>query len=198
MRAVLFLALVAVALAARAGLTASNPSQPSWPAQFSASVMVNDDTNGQQRFFRWFYSANLTKDRFDGPMFWNNEMYFATQIFDHVADQQYDVFAQLDEISCFSHAINGTIPKPDLTQMVFIGNAVVGYENAYHWIYQQNGKVNVTWQYFDTQDTREPIRIDVAAENQAATWQFWEFDDEPQDPSLYSLPTNVLAQCNAV
>ena len=58
--------------------------------------------------------------------------------------------------------------------------------------------MNVTWQYFDTQDTREPLRIDIAAENQAGTWIFWEFDSGAQDSTLYSLPTTVLAQCNAV
>lgn len=65
-------------------------------------------------------------------------------------------------------------------------------------MYVEVGQVNVTWQYFDTQDTREPLRIDIAAENQAGTWIFWEFDSGAQDASLYSLPTNVLAQCNAI
>lgn len=27
---------------------------------------------------------------------------------------------------------------------------------------------------------------------------FMEFDDEPQDPSLFSLPTGLLAQCTPV
>lgn len=58
---------------------------------------------------------------------WNNEMYFVTTIFDHVADQQYDVFSQLDEVSCFNHAINGTIPKPNLSAMQYIGTSIVGY-----------------------------------------------------------------------
>ena len=71
-------------------------------------------------------------------------------------------------------------------------------EPAYHWIGQQSTPFNVTWQYFDAQDTREPLRIDLAADNQAGTYTFWEFDSGVQDAYLYSLPTNVLAQCNAV
>lgn len=58
---------------------------------------------------------------------WNNELYFITQIFDHVANQQYDVFSQLELTSCFSHSINGTIPKPNLAQMTFLGKAMIGY-----------------------------------------------------------------------
>lgn len=71
-------------------------------------------------------------------------------------------------------------------------------EAAYHWIGQQSTPFNVTWQYFDAQDTREPLRIDLAADNQAGTYTFWEFDSGVQDAYLYSLPTTVLAQCNAV
>lgn len=58
---------------------------------------------------------------------WNNEMYFATTIFDHVADQQYDVFAQPDLVNCFSHPINGTVPRPNLSVFNYIGKGLVGY-----------------------------------------------------------------------
>lgn len=69
----------------------------------------------------------LTALRAHSPVMWNNEMYFATQIFDHVANVQYDVFAQEDLVNCFSHSINGTIPRPNLSPFQYIGKAAVGY-----------------------------------------------------------------------
>lgn len=46
---------------------------------------------------------------------------------------RYDVFYQQDLAVCFTHAINTTLPKPDLTALNYIGKAVIGQEPVYHW-----------------------------------------------------------------
>ncbi len=53
-------------------------------------------------------------------------------------------------------------------------------------------------QYYDSQNTREPARIDIANLNSgsAETWIFWEFDDTPQDANLFVIDSTILAQCN--
>jgi hypothetical protein len=186
---IVLLALVALAFA-------QTPSPPSWPTQFSSSILAYD-TMGNVNFLRWFYSQTLNKDRLDGPVMWNNEMYFAERIFDHTVNMEYNVYMQQDVAVCFSHAINSTIPKPNLSSMTFIGKALLGFDAAYHW-FSQDTATNTTFQYYDSQSTREPLRIDFAyGSTFAGTWLWWEFDGGAQDSNLYSLPSAILAQCNS-
>lgn len=54
---------------------------------------------------------------------------------------RYDVFYQQDLAVCFTHAINTTLPKPDLTALNYIGKAVIGQEPVYHWYIQVASQV---------------------------------------------------------
>lgn len=54
---------------------------------------------------------------------------------------RYDVFYQQDLAVCFTHAINTTMPKPDLTALNYIGKAVIGQEPVYHWYIQVPAQV---------------------------------------------------------
>jgi len=57
----------------------------------------------------------------------------------------------------------------------------------------------MTFQYYDRQDTREPVRIDFAVgDSFSASWQWWEFDASSQDPSLFVIDAAILEQCNSV
>jgi hypothetical protein len=54
--------------------------------------------------------------------------------------------------------------------------------------------------YFDNQATREPKRFDLSDLNRgwSETWLYMGFDDEPQDPSLFTVPSQLLPLCNQV
>lgn len=121
------------------------------------------------------------------------------------------MFYQQDLAVCFSHAINTTLPKPDLTQLNYIGKAIIGQEPVYHWYLSIPSQVrpfpcllltvdslhalsplapspcakpcsrfisraharaqNATFQYYDDQTSREPVRMDFAQGPTAAgTW----------------------------
>jgi hypothetical protein len=189
--AIAFFALVAVAFAA-------TPSTPVWPSAFAASVVATDN-RGNQRYFRWYYDSANLKERFDGMVPWNDQMYYAEQIRDFSKDLQYDVFYQQEYATCFSHPINGTVPHPNFAQFSYVGQALVQYDNVYHWGYYDKTS-NFTFNYFDTQTTREPKRFDLADLNRGweETWLFMGFDADPQDASLFTVPSVLLPLCNSV
>jgi hypothetical protein len=175
----------------------ANPAPPSWPLGFSASVFANNWQNqGSNVFFRWFYDQTLDMARIDGLGEWLDEQYWAVQIFDHVHEIQWSVFMQPGFETCFMKKINTTLPVPNFQGAVYAGQAVIGYNPCYHWILTQG---SFTMQYFDNQATREPVRMDFddASKHMANTLLFMEFDAGAQDATLFQLPTQITATCNA-
>jgi len=176
----------------------ANPSPPSWPLGFSASVFANNWQNqGQTVFFRWFYDQTLDQSRVDGLGQWLDEQYWAIQIWDHVHEIQWSVYMQPGFETCFMQKINTSLPVPNFQGAVYAGQAVINYSPVYHWILNQG---SFTMQYFDNQATREPVRMDFddASKQMANTLLFTEFDAGAQDPALFTLPQEVYATCNSV
>jgi len=176
---------------------AQTPTPPVWPSYFSASVGVFAN-NGQNSFFRWFYDATLNMDRFDGENIWNGEPYFGTRIFNHVQNIETVVYFQINYAACFSHPINGSIPKPPLNLLNYVAKGIVNFQPVYQWNLNQPG--NFSFTYYDNQVTRDPVRIDFANFRsfpvQEVTYIFWEFDATGQDPTLYQLSPIIMQNCN--
>jgi len=172
----------------------AQPSPPSWPATFSATIAISDQRFGTG-FVRWYYDATLNKDRWDGTGFYQGETYFATRIFDHNAEIETSVFYQLDFAICITRPINGTsLPKPSFTNITYIGKALIDYDAVYHWIeVNRNG----TFQYFDRVDNRETKRLDwhSVGHQDALSLDFLEFDETAQDASLFTVPAIIQPTC---
>jgi len=186
----IIIAIVALALA-------QAPSPPTWPATFSATIMVSDQRFGTG-FIRWFYDATLNKDRWDGTGTYQGETYFNTRIFDHNAEIETSIFYQLDFAICITRQINGTsLPKPSFTNITYIGKALIEYEPVYHWIEMNN---NGTFQYFDRVDNRETRRLDYYSigRQDSLSVLFLEFDETAQDTSLFTIPPIIAPQCSPV
>eukprot|EP01089_Gocevia_fonbrunei_P002074 TRINITY_DN1205_c0_g1_i5.p2 TRINITY_DN1205_c0_g1~~TRINITY_DN1205_c0_g1_i5.p2 ORF type:complete len:116 (-),score=24.24 TRINITY_DN1205_c0_g1_i5:299-646(-) len=109
MKALLFALAAFVCLVV---VAAQTPALPTFPSQFSASVIVRGDRDPRPRFHRWFYDANLNADRLDGLFDLNGAEWWGTTIFDHKANRQYNAFFQQDVVLCFYHELNRTIPRP--------------------------------------------------------------------------------------
>lgn len=112
----------------------------------------------------------------------------------------------------------GTVIHPNFAQFSYLGQAMVQYDTVYHWAYyvrkyctntyssqfltlsMKDEANNQTFNYYDNQATREPKRFDFAdlARGFAETWVFMGFDNEPQDQSLFNVPSTLLPLCNAV
>eukprot|EP01088_Endostelium_zonatum_P021179 TRINITY_DN81_c0_g1_i2.p1 TRINITY_DN81_c0_g1~~TRINITY_DN81_c0_g1_i2.p1 ORF type:complete len:197 (-),score=37.45 TRINITY_DN81_c0_g1_i2:164-754(-) len=186
--AIAFFALVAVVLS-------QTPSKPVWPNYFSASVSVHSNRH-EARFFRWFYDLSQKKDRFDGLHRWRDEQWWAQIIVDHSHQIEYNVFHQPNVAVCVTNHVNATMPHPNLSGANYIGKAEINYVPTYHW-FERDAQRGLTFQYFDTVDRRNPARIDVHNERtgQTSQWTFFEFDRAPNNPEIYTIPANVLAQC---
>jgi len=193
---VILLLLLVVVLA-----LAQTPSKPTWPRRWSASVRVVgwDHLHTRDHFFRWFYDAAENKDRIDGLGYFQDELYFAARIFDHAKDRRYEVYYQQETVVCFTRPINGSLPKPTFDDARYIGKAIDDYVPVYHWI-ETSRDSRFTFQYYDTQDTRKPLRMYFAdnRDRRAVTFYFHEFDTCNQDPNIFVIPAEILAQCNAI
>jgi len=147
-------------------------------------------------FFRWFWDTTQNKDRLDGVIEFQRRHHFAEMYFDHPKGTEYDVLWQNETAVCFTKPINTTIPKINFGPFEFIGKALVDYAPAYHWYYhdRENGHV---YQVYDTQDTRQLLRIDIANERrrEAVVWTFFEMDVGPQDPLVFTINPAILATC---
>eukprot|EP01120_Amphizonella_sp_Union-15-10_P009957 TRINITY_DN388_c0_g1_i8.p1 TRINITY_DN388_c0_g1~~TRINITY_DN388_c0_g1_i8.p1 ORF type:complete len:197 (-),score=22.61 TRINITY_DN388_c0_g1_i8:50-640(-) len=188
---IIFLSLLVLAVVSQ------TPTQPIWPRYFSASVAQHHYNNREPpRFFRWFYDSAKNKDRFDGVVDFADERIWAQAIFDHTIQRETVVFFQQSTVSCYYRSINSTLPKPNLTNLQYIGVALIDDLPVYHWIENDRTR-GVTFQYYETIRYREPKRIDVSSdrEDRSETWLFYEFNVCSQDPELYDVPAFIRATC---
>eukprot|EP01121_Diplochlamys_sp_Union-15-3_P014653 TRINITY_DN46_c0_g1_i3.p1 TRINITY_DN46_c0_g1~~TRINITY_DN46_c0_g1_i3.p1 ORF type:complete len:193 (-),score=37.79 TRINITY_DN46_c0_g1_i3:75-653(-) len=176
----------------------AQPTKPTWPKAFSASVEV--DFWGEERrphHLRWFYDQTENKDRIDGVHRWHDEYYLARTIFNHAIGKEYTVFRQMEYVTCIYRDINSTLPKPNFDNVEYRGTALIDYRTAYRW---REHVDRVTLEYYDDAATREPLRIDVADERRGfvVTWKFRGVDACAQDPSVFVISPEIQAICNAV
>jgi len=149
-------------------------------------------------FFRWFYDASKNMDRVDGLGMWQSELVFTERIFDHAKKQEINVFYQTETVSCYIGPLNHTLPKPNFDRAKYIGKSIHDYTPCYHWL-EEDPEQRFSLQYFDTQDTRKPVRMDFSdnERHRAMTFIFHEFDSCPQDKNLFTIPAEIQAQCNS-
>eukprot|EP01120_Amphizonella_sp_Union-15-10_P006118 TRINITY_DN1918_c0_g1_i1.p1 TRINITY_DN1918_c0_g1~~TRINITY_DN1918_c0_g1_i1.p1 ORF type:complete len:205 (+),score=36.43 TRINITY_DN1918_c0_g1_i1:51-665(+) len=175
-----------------------NPTIPKWPYYFSASVVAHSNNREEPpRFARWFYDSVKNKDRLDSISEWHSELYWTERIFDHSIQREYMIFFQQGSVSCYYRSINTTLPKPNFSNFVYIGRALIDEVPVYHWI--DNDRTNgITIQYYEDIKYREPKRIDLAndRERRSETWIFYEFDTCSQDPELFDVPAFIRSSCN--
>jgi len=178
---------------------AQTPSKPTWPRSFSSTVAVRDWERRGETWIRWFYDEGKNKDRIDGPAFFAGEFYWAIRIFDHRSETRYTAFFQEGTVVCFDSPINGSLPRPHFRDIRYIGQALIDYQKVYHWI-EETPDRRFVFQYYDTQDTRLPKRIDFDDRHHGVSsrWIFHEFDKSPQDETLFSFPGIINDQCNDV
>jgi len=188
-----FLVLLGVAL-----VFAQQPTKPTWPSEFSSSILAQDNF-GNTRFFRWFYDYTDLLERMDGMVMWHGEMYFAISIMDHSIGTAYDMFFMEDEVTCISRNINKTMNEPDFSMFNYAGQSIVLYDVCYHWILNDNSG-GYFLQLWDRTDDREIRRIDVVNENNGyeENWTFMEMDEGTQDPNLFVVPAMIAPVCNPI
>eukprot|EP01120_Amphizonella_sp_Union-15-10_P001649 TRINITY_DN117_c0_g1_i4.p1 TRINITY_DN117_c0_g1~~TRINITY_DN117_c0_g1_i4.p1 ORF type:complete len:199 (-),score=33.25 TRINITY_DN117_c0_g1_i4:114-710(-) len=190
------LALFSIAVLAQA------PTKPVWPTSFSASVEHRRSSpfeRHEPRFVRWFYDVTKNKDKISGVEEWHAEYYWSERIFDHTIQREWTIYYQRGSSACFYRSINTTLPKPNFSNVVYVGQSLVNYEPVYHWIETDRTR-GITFQYFETVKYREPKRIEVSndREGRSETWNFFEFDSCPQDPEIFDIPVVVRNTCNPV
>jgi hypothetical protein len=180
-------------------VVAQQPSKPVWPKAFSSTVAVRDWERRGETWIRWFYDEDKQKDRIDGPSFWLGEFEWAIRIFDHRKEKEFAAFFQQGTVACFSTNINGTLPHPTFRDVRYIGQALIDYQKVYHWI-EETPDRRFVFQYFDTQDTRLPKRLDFDDRHRgiSSRWIFHEFDKGTQDASIFTFPGIINSQCNEV
>jgi hypothetical protein len=67
---------------------------------------------------------------------------------------------------------------------------------VYHWIHRRGRDF---FQFFDTTDTRLPVRFDAEVERRPALQiTYTEFDRAPQSPNIFVIPAAILGVCNNV
>jgi len=174
------------------------PSPPTWPSQFSASILATDQM-GNIRFFRWFYDYVKQCERMDGMVDWMGDIQIASRIRDHAETTGYDIFYKEDEVSCFSKTINATMPEPNLSAFYYAGLSIVNYEKCNHWIMNEHSS-GLFAQLWDTADTRELRRVDIVNQENgmAETWDFMEVDNGAQDANLFMVPELISNVCNSM
>eukprot|EP01121_Diplochlamys_sp_Union-15-3_P006352 TRINITY_DN16848_c0_g1_i1.p1 TRINITY_DN16848_c0_g1~~TRINITY_DN16848_c0_g1_i1.p1 ORF type:complete len:197 (-),score=38.18 TRINITY_DN16848_c0_g1_i1:34-624(-) len=181
-----------------ASVLAQNPSKPVWPKEFSTGVEV-DEWNGRREphFLRWFYSVTVNKDRFDGVGVWRDEYYYNRVVFDHVQQKEYFVVHQPELVACFVMAINTTLPKPNFENVEYRGTELIDYQLAYRWRENIPDR-GITFEYYDSVASREPLRIDVIDERRRTsnTWKFRGFDACTQSPDVFNISPEIQAICN--
>jgi len=187
---VLLLAIVVCVLA-------QTPNKPIWPDGWSATVRVHNNRERHPGFFRWFWDKAQNKDRIDGIVEWKNEMYLAETIFDHAAGKEYRVYYQGGLVNCFDRPINSTLPKPDFSKFNYVGKAIVNYEPAYQWFFDDKLR-GVAVALFDRQDNREILRIDVddRTRRRSESFIFLEYQVGAQAPEIFQIEKIILDQCN--
>jgi len=160
-------------------------------------VAVHRSHEREGHFFRWFWDRTLNKDRIDGIQQFKDEFYFAEIVFDHAGGKEYRVYYQPGAINCFEHPINGSLPKPTFAQFNYIGKAIVNYQPAYHWIYEDKLRGRI-FALYDRQDNREILRIDIddTVRRRSESWVFFEYQVGAQNKEIFEINPLILAQCN--
>jgi len=173
------------------------PARPVWPNYFSASILVHRNDRPGREFFRWFYDSSQNKDRWDGIVRWQDADWFATLIFDHTKQLEYNVFYQQGTVLCVFNNLTRALPKPNFNNVRYIGKGLVEYTPAYHWT-EEDRERGINFQVWDSQASRRNIlRIDLdhQRERRAESFMFMEFDLTRQDPSLFTIPAEIFSQC---
>jgi len=170
--------------------------KPKFPAAFSSTIIVGRSDDPMPAFYRWFWDTKVQKDRIDGVVRFADELYFATRIFDHPKGTEYHVFYQESTAVCYTSKINTTLPKPDFSNLDFVGKALIDYIPVYHW-YVEDRLRDLTFQVYDRQDNREVVRLDFddGRRGRAESWTFVEIDVGSQGAEIFQVPTNILPQC---
>jgi len=174
-------------------------SKPVWPNSFSASVLVHHNRDPRPSFFRWFYDFSQQKDRGDGLVQFRDEEWWSTILYDHSSKIEYNVFQQPQVAVCFTNALNRSLPHPTFANVQYLGNGIINYVPVYHWFERDQAR-GITFQVWDTQDSRRNIvRLDFDDErnHRSGSWTFFEFDRTPNNPAIYVIPAEILAQCTA-
>ncbi len=74
--------------------------------------------------------------------------------------------------------------------------AIIDYVPVYHWIHRRGRDF---FQFFDTTDTRLPVRFDAEIERRPAMQiSYTEFDRAGQNPNMFTIPAAILSVCNNV
>jgi len=188
--AIILSILVAVAFA---------QTKPVWYPAASASVLVEGWTERREdrHLFRWFYDETLGKERIDGAERFLEEWYWTNRIVDTKAKSEQYVVHQGSLILCFQQQTNQSLPHPNLSNILFAGKAEIDYVVVNLWI-ERNALGREVARIFSRADNGKIVRIDHSSETRprAISVHFHEFDAGAQDPSLFQLPSQIIAICN--
>jgi len=175
-------------------------TKPTWPSGFSATVEIRRNFQRRPDFFRWFYDSTKGTDRWDGIIDFKGERFIANIFFLHDIGRQYNVLYQGNEVLCFYHPINETIPKPNFDNYRFAGKALVEYYVADHWFFNDDSKGEFI-QYYDRETDQKPLRFDIEVRRNGTQFTnqilYHEFDATTPSALLFEIPAVVKSICNA-
>ena len=180
--------------------TAQIPHKPVWPAAYSATLEIHRGRQPRPDFWRQFYDYTVGADRFDGLVDFRGDRFFANVFLLHNIGRQYNVLFQFNEVMCFYHPINTTVPRPNFSNWQYGGKALIQYQVAEHWFLRDDARGEFL-QYYDSADTREPLRFDFDINRNGThlteQWLFHEFDARAQNANIFDVPTTIKSICNA-
>jgi hypothetical protein len=192
-------ALVLV-LAFALGVTAQS-STPTWPSAFSATIVVSNGFSPFPQFFRWFYDSNQNIDRLDGLIQYNGQNYFAERIFNHNTQNQTAIYYQPNLAFCEVGPVNHPLPVPNFSGFTYVGNSLVDYVATTLWVQKNSDSIIEYWQTAESGQPIEPKKFQYGFQNATSSfsigWDFVEFDEGPQDPSLFAVPSALAATCQS-
>jgi len=176
--------------------------KPIWANSFSASVLVKGwgERHQDRGFFRWFYDFNSGNERFDGPVVYKGEFYFATTLVNSKTQAETFIVYQDDMVECWTNKTSGLeLPHPNFARATFAGKALVDYQLCNHWI-ERHPDGTVSNEIFSLNSNGEVKRIDHHSRRRArsVSFTFMEFDAGTQDPELWVVPDAIKAVCTPI
>jgi hypothetical protein len=182
-----FLVFVALAYAA---------PKPTWPSQYQTSMERIVTHRGELWNGKWYFDATLKSDRFDLKM--HHTQHGDLSVLDiNLYGQEKRYFVETrnhDKPHCSSSALHGSLPVPDFTNYVYVGQKTHHGIKCDVWQYSTNASIHT---YYANAATHLPVafeRSQSAGEHEVTTFHDWK--NGAQSPDVFNISYVDPGVCN--